>query len=146
MMTNRQMQIRHRLRIHLYPALAAKLRTAAGTCCSHIDDPIRREALQRSDWLAIVAILGIVVVLDDKCVGSIGPIEQRRPACGGEDAPMGYWCAGVTTTAPTLRRSRESMQMPWLSTDTGLQTYLSNARALFCVAGAFDSNTAEPLL
>ena len=43
-----------------------------------VEDAVGREALQRAD--ALVAELGVVVVLDDQPVAALGPLDQRRAA------------------------------------------------------------------
>ena len=48
---------------------------------------------------AVVAVLGVEVVLDDQPLAALGPLDQRRAALAAEHAPVGNWCAGVTTTA-----------------------------------------------
>ena len=45
-----------------------------------VDDPVGREALERADRRAVVAVLGVVVVLDHEPA----PGEQRAPALRGE--------------------------------------------------------------
>ena len=65
-----------------------------------VDDALGRHALQRADRRAVVAVLGVVVVLDDDRVAAPRPVEQLRARRSGDStAPVGHWCAGVSTTA-----------------------------------------------
>jgi hypothetical protein len=43
------------------------------------EDPVRGDSLQHADGLAVVAELGVVVVLDDERVVTAGPLDQRLP-------------------------------------------------------------------
>ena len=47
-----------------------------------LHDPLGRDALERADRVAVVAELGVVVVLDDQRVLVLGPLEQRRAPLG----------------------------------------------------------------
>jgi len=59
---------------------------------------------------------GVVIVFDDHRAPSLRPFQQGRAALGARTAPVGYWCAGVTSTAPVSTRSRRSTQIPRSST------------------------------
>ena len=48
------------------------------------EHPLGREALQHADRVAVVAELGVVVVLDDEAVGVARPRDQRVAPLGGE--------------------------------------------------------------
>jgi hypothetical protein len=50
-----------------------------------VDDPVRVKPLQRPDRGAVVAVLGVVVVLDRDRVPVPQPAQKRRPALRGED-------------------------------------------------------------
>ena len=85
-----------------------------------VDHVLRREALQRTDGGAVVAVLGVVVVLDRDRAGR----RAARPAapCAARatsTTPVGCWCAGVTTTASTPARASSSTRRPSPSTGTG---------------------------
>ena len=47
-----------------------------------VEDALGGEALERADGVAVVAILGVVVVLDHEPVVAGGPLEQRRAPVG----------------------------------------------------------------
>ena len=48
-----------------------------------MQDPLGRETLERPDRPAVVAELGVVVVLDDQRILVLGPLEQRRATLRG---------------------------------------------------------------
>ena len=52
-----------------------------------VGDNAFRQALEGADGLAIEAVLGVVVVLDDDRPASRRPLEQRGPALGRENHP-----------------------------------------------------------
>lgn len=54
---------------------------------AHQDDPIRLDALQAADGVAVVAELGVVVVLDHEPSGRAGPADEGRPAGRREHDP-----------------------------------------------------------
>src|SRR4051794_1407615 len=56
---------------------------------ARIDDPLGVQALQRADRAAVVAELGVVVVLDDQPVGLARPREQLGAALGRHDVADG---------------------------------------------------------
>ena len=67
---------------------------------AHVDDALRVEPLQRPDGLAVVAVLGVVVVLEHEGVAARSPTRAApRAARGASTTPVGYWWAGVTSTA-----------------------------------------------
>ena len=67
-----------------------------------IGDTVRREPLERSDRLTVVAVLGVVIVLDDQRPAAPGPTRSTRfRRTGASTAPVGYWCAGENATAST---------------------------------------------
>ena len=70
-----------------------------------VDHVLGREPLERPDRLAVVAELGVVIVLDQSAPVA-RPAEQRRPPLRRSTPPVGNWCAAVTTTASEPRRSR----------------------------------------
>ncbi len=49
-----------------------------------VDHEVRPQALERADRRAVVAVLGVVVVLDDQRVPLLGPAQQRGPPLGAE--------------------------------------------------------------
>ena len=49
---------------------------------AEVDDPLRREPLQRADRRAVVGVLGVVVVLEHEPVAVRRPREQRAAALG----------------------------------------------------------------
>ena len=51
-----------------------------------VDDAVRAETLDRADRFAVVAELGVVVVLDDRPAAALGPGQERRPPLRREDA------------------------------------------------------------
>ena len=64
---------------------------------AEIDDAVGREPLQRADRRAVVAVLGVVVVLEHELAAPHASSARRRS--GESTAPVGNWCAGVTSTA-----------------------------------------------
>ena len=59
-----------------------------------VGDAVGLEALQRADRRAVVAVLGVVVVLDGKGVAVAEPGEQRGAALAGEDGAGGVLVGG----------------------------------------------------
>jgi hypothetical protein len=68
--------------------------------------------LQRADRLAVVAVLGVVVVLDHERVAGLRPREQRGSALGRERPPSGDWCAGVASSASASSAASASVRRP----------------------------------
>ncbi len=56
---------------------------------------VGRQGAQRRDGRTVVAVLGVVVVLDDQAAGH--SVRARRRS-GASTTPVGNWWAGVTTT------------------------------------------------
>ena len=54
-----------------------------------VGDTVGREPLEGSDRLAVVAVLGVVVVLDDQASLRGGPRRSARRAGGRETVPVG---------------------------------------------------------
>src|SRR5262249_35609613 len=54
-------------------------------CRAHVHDAVWGQALQRPNWFPVVAILSVVIVLDDNRTSLPGPFEQRPPSLGSED-------------------------------------------------------------
>ena len=59
-----------------------------------VDDPVGIEALERSDGRAVVAVLGVVVVLDRDRAGLAHPGQQGRSPLGGERNAGGVLVGG----------------------------------------------------
>jgi hypothetical protein len=55
-----------------------------------VDDTVRAEPLERSDRLAVVAVLGVVVILDDEGVVVVGPGQEGGRRSGERTRPVGY--------------------------------------------------------
>ena len=82
-----------------------------------IPTPVGRQTLHRADGLAVVAELGVVVVLHHAPpVRAHSTTAWRRRA---DSTPVGHWCAGVTSTAPAGERDSASTSRPSPSTGTG---------------------------
>ena len=62
----------------------------ASVCCrACVDHALGAEALERADGSPVVAVLGVVVVLDHDGAAALGPGEESGAAVGGEHAPGG---------------------------------------------------------
>ena len=59
-----------------------------------VDDPVGVEALERSDGRAVVAVLGVVVVLDCDRVARAQPGQQGRSSLAGEHDAGGVLVGG----------------------------------------------------
>ena len=79
-----------------------------------VGDAVGFEALQRADRRAVVAVLGVVVVLDGEGVAVAQPGEQRGAALGGEDGAGRVLVGGgeddgvFVARAPRTRRPSSS--------------------------------------
>ena len=95
------------------------------------DDPFGLEALERPDRLAVVAELGVIVVLDDDRVARAAPTPAARAAAPGvRTTPVGHWWAGVTTHHPGAAAVESGRRRsPRSSTGTGTQSHPAAARA-----------------
>jgi hypothetical protein len=63
------------------------------------------ESLQRSDRLALVAVLAVVVVFDDPRPGAPRPVEQVQPACGAHRDAEGELVRGRDVDRAGARRA-----------------------------------------
>ena len=99
-----------------------------------VDDAVRRSSLEGPDRRPVVAVLGVVVVLDgDRAAGS-QPGEQDRAPVAGQDRAGGVLVGGVRTTASTSARSSSSTRMPASSTATGTISRPARAAIRRCSA------------
>ena len=80
---------------------------------ARVDDALGRHALQRADRLAVVAVLGVVVVLDDDRAALARPVRAaRRGAPARARRPSGTGAPASATTASTSSAARSSTRSP----------------------------------
>jgi hypothetical protein len=111
---------------------------------AEVGDAFGGECLQRAEGRAVVAVLRVVVVLDDQAVDRLGPPHQgSRRRRGLSTTPNGYWWAEVTTTARQAVRSRSVTRLMVEAGDTR-GVFIANLRlaeVLFAPAPAPASAT-----
>ena len=116
---------------------------------AEVDDPLGSEALERADRRAVVAELGVVVVLDDERVSPFAPSRAGRRRPGERTTPVGNWCAGVTTHGLGFG-AVEGADVDALGVDANRQRLQPGPRDDLpdhCVAGVLDADgrPARPL-
>ncbi len=79
---------------------------------AQVDDVVGREALQRRERRAVVAELGVVIVVDHNSSALAGPLEQRRPPRRGERDPGGELMRGGDDDPVERARARLQRAQP----------------------------------
>jgi hypothetical protein len=106
-----------------------------------VDDAVGLEALEGADRQAVVAVLGVVIVLDRDRVALSQPIEQGGAPLSREDGAGEKLVRGVTMTAPTSARSSSSTRRPLSSTPIGTSSRPARCAVSRC-SGWLGSSTA----
>ena len=75
-------------------------------CRPGVDDAVGRQALQCADRCPVVAVLGVVVVLDDDRAMLGGPVQHGRPVRGGQHRAGGPLVRGVFRWPGAVQRAR----------------------------------------
>ena len=79
-----------------------------------VHHPVGRHGLQRGAGRPVVAVLGVVVVLDDQLDRPCARPAARAAGPGPSTTPVGKWWAGVTSTTDSPVRASAATSRPSL--------------------------------